>query len=460
MADPTASAPVVRAKLRVLVIDDEKNIRSTLSVCLAGLNCEVSAAGTAQAAMNHLEHRVFDAAFVDLRMGSDSGLELIPRLLAENPNLTIVLMTAYATVETAVEAIRRGAWDYLQKPFTPGQIQHIIEKVVSQRALWRRVADLESRIDDPAPETDLVTGSMVMRTALEMASRAAVADASVLFRGESGTGKGVLARFLHEQSGRRGNPFVVTNCPTLSEDLMASELFGHARGAFTGAVRDQPGRVEAAEGGTLFLDEIGEIPPAIQTKLLRFLQDRDFERLGENRTRHADVRVIAATNRDLEAGVRAGTFREDLLYRLNVIEIKVPPLRDRREDILPLARRFLTALTRKSHRNAPELSEAAGQALVNYLWPGNVRELRNAIERAVILWPAQVIEPAAFPDRIAVAASSSPQVGGRYTLEEIEREHILRVLAGGDRLEEAARILGVDTSTLWRKRKKYDEPAS
>jgi NtrC-family two-component system response regulator AlgB len=455
---PVPGVPAPRPKLRVLVIDDEKNIRSTMTVCLAGLDCEVSAAGTAQGAMNHIEHRAFDAAFVDLRLGAESGLDLIPRLLAENPNLTIVLMTAYATVETAVEAIRRGAWDYLQKPFTPGQIQHIVDKVTRSRALWQRVADLESRVDDPAPEADLVTHSSVMRAALEMVSRAAGADASVLLRGESGTGKGVLARFLHQQSGRRANPFVVTNCPTLSEDLMASELFGHARGAFTGAVRDQQGRVEAAEGGTLFLDEIGEIPPSIQTKLLRFLQDRDFERLGENRTRHADVRVIAATNRDLEAGVRAGLFREDLLYRLNVIEINVPPLRDRREDILPLAQRFLGSLTRTSRRSPPELSPAAGEVLVNYAWPGNVRELRNAIERAVILWPARVIEPAAFPDRVATAATSTPQVGGNFTLEEIEREHILRVLADGPRLEEAARILGVDTSTLWRKRKKYDEP--
>jgi NtrC-family two-component system response regulator AlgB len=455
-AEPSGTAPP-RPRLRVLVIDDEKNIRSTLTVCLVGLGCEVGSAGTSQGALNHIEHRAFDAAFVDLKLGGESGLELIPRLLGESPNLTIVLMTAYATVETAVEAIRRGAWDYLQKPFTPGQIQHLIDKIVGERALWQRVADLESRIDDPAPEADLVTQSPVMRGVLEMVSRAAAADVSVLFRGESGTGKGVLARFLHEQSGRRAHPFVVTNCPTLSEDLMASELFGHARGSFTGAVRDQQGRVEAAEGGTLFLDEIGEIPPSIQTKLLRFLQDHDFERLGENRTRHADVRVIAATNRDLEAGVRAGLFREDLLYRLNVVEIRVPALRERREDILPLARRFLVALTRKSHRSAPELSKAAGEVLLNYDWPGNVRELRNAIERALILWPAQVIEPAAFPDRVATAPTSAPHVGGPFTIEAVEREHILRVLAATARLEEAAHILGVDTSTLWRKRKRYDE---
>jgi NtrC-family two-component system response regulator AlgB len=452
-----ASRAAARPRLRALVIDDEKNIRTTLTVCLNGLGCDVSGAATSQGAMNQIEHRAFDLAFLDLKLGGESGLELIPRLLGESPNLAIILMTAYATVETAVEAIRRGARDYLQKPFTPGQIQHVVDKVAGERALWQRVADLESRLDEPAPEADLVTGSLAMRAALETTERAAAAEASVLFRGESGTGKGVLARFLHAQSARRDQPFVVTNCPTLSEDLMASELFGHARGSFTGAVRDQQGRVEAAEGGTIFLDEIGEIPPSIQAKLLRFLQDRDFERLGENRTRRADVRVIAATNRDLEAGVRSGTFREDLLYRLNVIEIWVPPLRERREDILPLARRFLSSLTRKSRRTAPELSRAAEAALLNYNWPGNVRELRNAIERAVILWPADVIEPAAFPDRLGGAGSSSPRVGGEFTLEQVEREHVLRILAGTERFEDAARILGVDTSTLWRKRKRYDE---
>ena len=462
---PLESPPLERAarehpRLRVLVVDDDKNIRTTLTICLGGFGCEVAAAPTAQGAMNQIEHRSFDAAFVDLKIGGDSGLDLIPRLLGENPNLTIVLMTAYATVETAVEAIRRGAWDYLQKPFTPAQIQHILDRVVAERALWRRVADLERRIDDTAADAQLSTDSPAMRAVLDTVSRAATVDVAVLFRGESGTGKGLLARLLHDQSSRRDLPFVVTNCPTLSEDLIASELFGHARGSFTGAVRDQIGRVEAAEGGTVFLDEIGEIPSSIQAKLLRFLQDHDFERVGENRTRHADVRVIAATNRDLDAAVRAGQFREDLLYRLNVIEIKVPALRERREDILPLARRFLASFTRRSGRHAPELSPAADEMLVNYTWPGNVRELRNAIERAAILWPAPVIEPAAFPERVAAAASSAAHVGGHFTLEEIEREHILRVLASSATFEDAARILGVDASTLWRKRKKYDEAAT
>jgi NtrC-family two-component system response regulator AlgB len=287
--------------------------------------------------------------------------------------------------------------------------------------------------------------------------RVAQADTSVLLRGESGTGKSVIARLIHVHSNRAANPFVVVNCPTLSEELMASELFGHTKGAFTGAVRDQPGRVEMAQGGTLFLDEIGELAPGLQAKLLRFLQDKQFERLGENKTRHANVRVIVATNRDLETDVKTGRFREDLLYRLNVIEVTIPPLRERPEDILRLARWFLAFFARSARRALPGLSPAAEQALLHYSWPGNVRELRNAIERAVILWPAQVIEPQAFPERIAVHTTSRLHIGGDYSLEAIEREHLLGVLARTSTLEEAAQVLGIDASTLWRKRKKYEE---
>jgi len=267
----------------------------------------------------------------------------------------------------------------------------------------------------------------------------------------------VLARALHAQSPRRPHPFVVVNCPTLSEELLASELFGHAKGAFTGAVRDQAGRVEAAQNGTLFLDEIGEISPGLQAKLLRFLQDKEFERVGETLTRRADVRVVAATNRDLESDVKNGRFREDLLYRLNVIELHIPPLRERPEDLLPLAHKFLTFFARSARRPTQELSATAAAALQSYGWPGNIRELRNAIERAVILWPAQVIEPAAFPERIAAQSVLSPRLGGDFTLEAIEREHILQVIAHTPTLEDAARILGIDSSTLWRKRKRYDE---
>jgi len=443
--------------LRVLVIDDEKNIRATLSMCLEGIGCQVTAVPSGEAALAALGRQAFDLAFLDLRLGERNGLELLSQLLAESPHLAVVVITAYATFDTAVEAIKRGAKDYLPKPFTPAQIRHVVEQLAEQRELTRRVLDLEGQLREAVPEADLGTDAPKMRAVLDMLARAAKSEATVLLRGESGAGKGVLARILHAQSAHASGPFVVVNCPTLSEELLASELFGHAKGAVTGAIRDQAGRVEAAQGGTLFLDEVGEMSPGLQAKLLRFLQERQFERVGENRTRHADVRVLAATNRDLETDVKTGRFREDLLYRLNVIEVRTPPLRECPEDILRLAQRFLAFFAHSVGRPTPELSKAAKEALQAYPWPGNIRELRNAMERAVILWPAQVIEPHAFPESIAARGTAEPQLGGDFSLQAIEHEHVMRVIARTPTLEEAARILGIDSSTLWRKRKKYDE---
>lgn len=446
-------------RLKVLVIDDEKNIRTTLAMCLEGMGCQVTSVGSADAAMSAVSQHSFELAFLDLRLGESNGLDLLPRLLVELPTLSVVVITAYATIDTAVEAMKRGAFNYLPKPFSVPQIRLMVDQVVERRALDRQRADLEQRLSLEVPQTDLETASPLMRAALHMLERAATADVSVLLRGANGTGKGVLARALHVQSSRRERPFVVVNCPTLSEELLASELFGHTRGAFTGAVKDQVGRVEAAQGGTLFLDEIGEISPGLQAKLLRFLQDKQFERIGENRTRRADVRVVAATNRDLEADVKAGRFREDLFYRLNVIEIQVPSLRDRHEDILPLAQRFLSFFALAARRTPVQMSRATEEALLAYNWPGNVRELRNTMERAVILGSTSVLEPDALPDRILQHGEKGPRVGGDFTLEEVERAHIQRVLGRAPTLEEAARILGIEPSTLWRRRKKYEAEA-
>ncbi len=452
MADaPTPSS------LRVLVVDDEKNIRQTLTMCLEGLGCAVTAVGAPEAALAAASREPFDLAFLDLRLGSASGLDLLPKLLAEAPQLQVVVITAYASVDTAVEAIKRGARDYLPKPFTPAQVRHAAQMAAERATLTRRVADLERRLAEGAPEIDLGTASPRMRATLEMVARAAASDAAVLLRGENGTGKSVLARALHAQGRRRDAPFVVVNCPTLSEELLASELFGHARGAFTGAVRDQEGRVEAAEGGTLLLDEIGELSPSLQAKLLRFLQEKRFERIGENRTRSADVRVVAATNRDLDRDVADGRFREDLYYRLNVVEIRVPALRERPEDIEPLARRFLAVAAIAAHRPTPDLSPEALALLRAHPWPGNLRELRNTMERAAILWPASEIGPDALPERMRAAAAPGPSLGGDFTVEAIEREHIARVVARTATLDDAARILGIDVSTLRRKRRRYEE---
>jgi NtrC-family two-component system response regulator AlgB len=443
--------------LRVLVIDDEKNIRTTVSLCLEELGCTVTGVGTANAARAAVAARGYDLAFLDLRLGDSNGLDLLPELLARRPDMDIVTITAYATIDTAVEAMRRGARDYLPKPFTPAQIRLVVEQVAERQRLVRRVGALQSELASAAPDVVLESTAPAMRAVLDVLPRLAAADATVLLRGENGVGKGVVARALHARSARAARPFVTVNCPTLSEELLASELFGHARGAFTGAVRDQPGRVEVADGGTLLLDEIGEISPGLQAKLLRFLQEREFERVGETETRRADVRILAATNRDIEADVRAGRFREDLLYRLNVVELRLPALRERPEDILPLARHFLAFFARAAKRQVPVLSPAAARALTAYAWPGNVRELRNAIERALILWPAAVIEPAAFPERIATPPPGGPRLGGDFSLDEIEREHILRVVARSATLDDAARVLGIDASTLYRKRKRYDE---
>ena len=442
--------------LRVLIVDDEKNILTTLSMCLEGMGCVVTAVPNGQAALSAMMRHPFDLAFLDLRLKVETGLDLLPKLLSENPELAVVIITAYGNFDTAVQAVKSGAIDYLPKPFTPAQIRHVVEQATERRAMRRRVLELEEKLAESVPESNLLPASSKMRALLDVITRVAASDVAVLLRGESGTGKGVLARALHAQSTRAARPFVMVNCPTLTEELLASELFGHARGAFTGAVRDQPGRVEVAQGGTLFLDEVAEISPGLQAKLLRFLQEKEFERVGENQTRRADVRVVAATNRDLEQEVERGRFREDLLFRLNVVEVKLPPLRERSEDILPLARHFLAFFARATRRPLMELSPAAEAVLISYPWPGNIRELRNAIERATILWPARVIEPAALPARIVAHGQAGPSLGGNFSLEEIEREHIKRVLQRTKTQEEAAAILGIDASTLWRRRRKYE----
>jgi NtrC-family two-component system response regulator AlgB len=443
---------------RVLIVDDEKNIRSTLTVCLEGTGCEVKTAGSADAAFRLLRNERFDICFLDLKLGETNALEILPRILEMNPGLAIIMITAYATFETAVEAIKLGAKDYLPKPFTPAQIRHLVEKIADTIEKDRKIADLESRLKESVPEITFDTGSPKMKAALDTIMKAAPSDATVLIRGESGTGKGILARTLHMKSPRGARPFVTVNCPTLSGELLTSELFGHTRGAFTGATQDKQGTVEIAEGGTLFLDEISEISPGLQAKLLRFLQERTFERLGETRTRQANVRIVAATNQDLEQAVKEGRFREDLLYRINIIEVTVPPLRERKQDIIPLANSFLSFFARDEKKPLPELSEPAKTVMVSYPWPGNVRELRNVIERVVILCPSRTIEPEYLPERMVFREGSvSARIGGDHTLEEIEKEHIRTVLARSASLEEAAQVLGIDASTLWRKRKKLDD---
>jgi NtrC-family two-component system response regulator AlgB len=438
----------------LLVIDDEASLRRTLRTALESMGHRVAEAADSKQALALVLRQRFDLAFLDLRLGGENGLDLLPRLLfATDHRLQVVIVTAFAAIDSAVEAMRKGAFDYLPKPFTPAQLRIVLDHLATVRGLKNRIAELASRVGPADPAAELETCEPAMRQVLDVAFRVAPTDATVLLRGESGTGKGVLARAIHAESHRAAKPFVTVHCPALPEHLLESELFGHVRGSFTGAVQDKAGRVDAADGGTLFLDEVGDLPLPLQPKLLRLVQDREFERVGDNTPRSADVRIVAATNRDLEAEVKAGRFREDLFYRLNVIEITLPPLRQRRGDVLPLAGhllRFFAAPGRVVTGFTPE----AEAAMAAYAWPGNVRELRNAVERGVILSPGPLVGLEHLPGQLTAASAARVEVGGPVTLEELEAEHIRRVVASAPSLDEAARILGIDPSTLYRKRKK------
>ena len=444
----------ISQQLNILVVDDEINIRKTLVVCLETEGHSVVAVSNFEDAVAEASRHSFEVAFVDLRLGTADGLELIPQLLAKIPLLKIIVITAYASIDTAVEAMRRGATDYIPKPFTPAQVKLSVNKVAEIRSLEQKISALQEDAGRLNPEIDFSTTSQNMQQAINEARQVAPSDATVLLRGESGTGKTVLARMLHVWSRRAQKPFGVVSCPTLTLELLESELFGHVKGAFTGAVRDNTGRIAACEGGTLLLDEIGDMPLAIQPKLLRFIQEREYERVGEYVTRRADVRIIAATNIDIEQAVAGGRFREDLFYRLNVIQIEIPPLRQRQEDIGVLARRLLSFFGRNNHRLFKGFTEDALQALKIYPWPGNIRELRNVIERSAILCPTDMVGSAYFPSGIG-SGEALPQLGDPVPLKQIEEQHIRRVLAATKSLQEAADVLGIDQATLWRKRKEY-----
>jgi NtrC-family two-component system response regulator AlgB len=439
----------------ILLIDDETSLRRTLRTTLESLGHAVAEAGSGEQARRLLEKQSFEVAFLDLRLGREAGLDLLPALLRQAPRLAVVVITAYASVDSAVEAMRRGAFDYLPKPFTPGQLRLVLDRWSKVHHLQSQVASLKEQVRAAAPEADLQTEEPAMRQALEVAFQVAPTEATVLLRGESGTGKGVLAEAIHERSLRAAGPFVTVHCPSLSAELLESELFGHARGAFTGAVQDTEGKVAAAAGGTLLLDEVGDLPRPLQPKLLRLVQDRCYERVGEARTRSADARILAATNRDLAAEVAAGHFREDLFYRLNVIDIELPPLRQRPRDILPLARHLLRFFARSTGKALTGLTNEAEAALQRHPWPGNVRELRNAIERGVVLTRGAEVDRPHLPAQVGSSPGPRLELGGAVTLEAIEAEHIRRVLAASASLEEAAATLGIDPSTLYRKRKRY-----
>ncbi|MGE4222300.1 MAG: sigma-54-dependent transcriptional regulator [Vicinamibacterales bacterium] len=441
-----------------LVIDDDAGVRQSLRLCLETAGARVLGVASGGAALEALDRGHFEVVFLDLWLGADAGLDLLPEILVRQPDAGVIVVTAYASIESAVTAIKRGAVDYVPKPFTPDQIRLAAHRVVEAQRLRRRLAELENELDESGEPAFFESRSPAFLRFLHTSARAAASDAVLLLRGESGTGKNVLARWIRSTSPRAEAPFITVNCPALSGDLMTSALFGHRKGAFTGAIADVAGKVQEAEGGTLLLDEVGDLTADAQARLLRFLNDRSYERLGEARERRADVRLIAATNRDLEAEVRTGRFREDLFYRLNVVTLTLPALRERPEDILPLAHHYLSIFSQKQRRHGLTLSPVAERVMQEHAWPGNLRELRNAVERAVILSPREVIE---LGDLGLASPTSSdrpgltPQVGALVSIEALEREHIARVVAQTPSLEAAARTLEIDATTLQRKRKRY-----
>ena len=435
----------------ILVVDDDKNIRTLLAKYMRGVGHVVETADDAPAALAVIEHDAVDLVVSDVRMAGMDGLALLREIRRRLPEALVVLMTAYATVEQAVEAMRAGAYDYLVKPFSLEQVGLLLARIFEVQKLRRENRTLKRAFAEPAL---LESTSPPMQRALATARQAAASDVTVLLSGESGTGKNVLAAAIHDWSPRRERPFVTIACTTLAEHLLESELFGHVKGAFTGAWKDKRGRLEAAEGGTVFLDEVGDLPPELQAKLLRFLEERRFERVGGAETIEVDARVIAATNRNLEADVQAGRFREDLFFRLNVIGIMLPPLRERGGDLPALADHVLATVAARHGRPRLALAPEARAAIAAYRWPGNVRELLNAVERAVVLSPGDVIRADDLPDRLLAPRAAAP-APGTLSLEDVERRHIEQVLAESATLDEAAARLGINTTTLWRKRKRY-----
>jgi NtrC-family two-component system response regulator AlgB len=453
----------------ILIIDDEKSIRLTASLALEAEGHYVETAEDGKLALRRMKEEHFDLAFLDLRLGDEDGLELLQKILALPQPPLVVIFTAFASIATAVQATQHGAFGYLEKPFTPAELRAVLIKAQKSLAPRGGVKRLPESAPDSksearrssAPPLSFSSADPRSRREFEVLFRAAATSASVLLLGESGTGKSVIAREIHLRSHLRDKPFQTVSCPSLSKELLESELFGHVKGSFTGAIKDTWGKIHEADGGTLFLDEIGELPIEIQPKLLHFLQEREYERLGENKVREANVRIIAATNRDLNASMEAGGVREDLYYRLNVISVTIPPLRQRPADLERIAKDYLEYFAAERGRQIEGFSEGGRTALMRHAWPGNLRELRNAIERASILSLGPQITAEDLPKPVSISAGDNGGergalgIGGEHSLEEVEKAHMMEVLRWVPSLSEAAAVFGIDKATLYRKRKRF-----
>jgi DNA-binding NtrC family response regulator len=451
----SAATAVSQPDLRILIVDDETIVRDSLGAWFRQDGHKVDVAESAKEALRLVGAGRYDIAFLDIKMPGMDGLELQARLVQADPELTIVLMTAYASVETAVKAMKNGAYDYIVKPFDPDDLSLLVKRAAEHRSLRAENLRLKKSLDTAAGPPPLLGTSAPMRQVIELVTTVAASDATVLITGESGTGKEVVARAIHAASARRYNPMVVVNCGALPEGILESELFGHEAGAFTGARARHKGKFESAEGGTVFLDEIGDVSPKVQVELLRVLEEKKVTRLGGSAPVSVDFRTITATNRDLQAAVKEGAFREDLYWRLNVVHVHIPPLRERPEDVPVLAEHFLARFVQSMSRRPMHFAADALEALASYPWPGNVRELQNAIERAVVVGRGDVISASDLPLRV----TQSPAAGGPGpgSLAEAERAHVQSVLeASAWNITRAARVLDVDRVTLYNKIRKYE----
>ena len=446
-------------KEKILVVDDEPSMGQFLTLVLSKDGYRVRAVTSGRDALSVLEEETHQVVISDLRMPEMDGLELVREVRKRFPETGFVVMTAFASLESAVEALRLGAADYITKPFQIEEIRVVVQKVIDGLNLKKENRKLKAKLGNEAIEPVIVGQSEETHRLLELIKRVAPSDSTVLITGESGTGKELVAQVIHHYSERVNNEFVSINCAALPDTLLESELFGHTRGSFTGAVRDKDGLFRVASGGTLFLDEIGDMSPALQVKLLRALQEREILPLGATRPVKIDVRIVAATNCDIERKQQVGEFRPDLYYRLSVIPIHILPLRERKEDILELAEYFLERICHRISMPRKTLSTEVKKLFTTYSWPGNVRELENTIEQIVILAEGNTIGPAALPGKIRSSETSSFQLGGTNstgTLEDVEKEYMLRVLEEtGWQKKRASEILGIDPSTIYRKLQRY-----
>src|SRR5664280_414163 len=436
---------------KLLIVDDELSVRDSLAKWFTEEGYEVATAENANEALTRVAEQTFDLALVDIKMRGTDGIELQRRLHEIYPDMLVIIMTGYASVETAIAALKNGAYDYVNKPLDPDEIGHLIAKAMSHRRTQQENTRLKETVAEIAHPSDIIGQSAAMKHVFDAIETVAPTDATVLVTGESGTGKELVARAIHAGSPRRFHPLVVIHCGALTETLLESELFGHEKGAFTGAQYRKKGKFEVADGGSVFLDEISDISLKTQTDLLRVLQEKEIVRVGGNQQLKVDFRAIAATNKNLETLVKNGTFRPDLYYRLHVFCIELPPLRDRREDIPLLVAHFLNKFCMATSRPVPLLSAEAIEVLMRHDWPGNVRELENAVERALVVGRGNEIKPADFSFQFQV---DEPK-GGK-TLDDIERVHIERILRETQHnLSRAARILDIDRTTLYNKLRRY-----